>query len=295
MPISRSASLSCGPQSHLSDPNTSPVRHSLWSRTSGGFPPNAPTSKATCSWPSSDARKAKICVSGMSSSGSLARATTSATSGRVESFDTRFDRHGFGAVPADPRATVPAAGRAERARAPGRSRFARRLNGSGCERPERRAVEILRRVGQRQRGVGVEPGSRAISTGCRRIGGVALVRERQGSRPPSADQQRRRGLRIEQSPAIPASPSRPRRRTSGWRPFDPHGAAGAQRGDRPLDRSGAAQTATSQISGTWSDGRSQLRQGSSTRCARTRSAASGEAHIWSSRRPRSFLVQSGER
>ena len=54
-PMMCSAAFSCGPQSHFSDPNTSPVRHSLCSRTSGGFPPNAPISSATCSWPSSDA------------------------------------------------------------------------------------------------------------------------------------------------------------------------------------------------------------------------------------------------
>ena len=76
-PMMCSASLSCGPQSHFSDPNTSPVRHSLCSRTSGGLPPNAPTIRATCSCPSSDARNATIWVGGMSSSGSLARATIS--------------------------------------------------------------------------------------------------------------------------------------------------------------------------------------------------------------------------
>ena len=52
--------LSCGPQSHFSEPKTSPVRHSLCSRTSGGLPPNAPTTSATCSCPSSEARKATI-------------------------------------------------------------------------------------------------------------------------------------------------------------------------------------------------------------------------------------------
>ena len=38
----RSACFNCGPQSHLRLPNTSPVRHSLCRRTSGGSPPNAP-------------------------------------------------------------------------------------------------------------------------------------------------------------------------------------------------------------------------------------------------------------
>ena len=85
------------------------------------------------------------------------------------------------------------------------------------------------------------------------------------------------------------------RNVSGFGAFDADGAAGAQRGNRPFDRARAAQTASSQISGTWSDGRSQLRQGSRTRCETTRSGASGETHIWSSRRPRSFFVQSGER
>ena len=57
----------------------------------------------------------------------------------------------------------------------------------------------------------------------------------------------------------------------------------------------AAQISISQISGTWSEGRCQLRHGSSTSCAFTWPPSSGEHHIWSSRRPRSFLVQSGER
>ena len=71
------ASRSCGPQSHFSDPNTSPVRHSLCRRTIGGSPPNAPTTSAICSCPSASVRNTTIWVSGRPSRGSLARVRSS--------------------------------------------------------------------------------------------------------------------------------------------------------------------------------------------------------------------------
>ena len=156
-----SASLSCGPQSHFSEPNTSPVRHSLCSRTSGGLPPNAPTTSATCSCPSSEARKATIWVGGMSSSGSLARATISTggcdrsrsiSSMRHAQSPPHFSSssHSAGSSPAKPgkvecgarrlRHIRPAAGAAarperDRGRAPGRRCRARLAASSQASRP----------------------------------------------------------------------------------------------------------------------------------------------------------------
>src|SRR6185437_8747081 len=59
------ASRSCAPQSHRWLPNTSPVRHSLWGRTSGTDALSAdvtpaarsPSAKARCSWPSTSPSK----------------------------------------------------------------------------------------------------------------------------------------------------------------------------------------------------------------------------------------------
>ena len=53
-----------------------------------------------------------------------------------------------------------------------------------------------------------------------------------------------------------------------------------------------AQRSNSVISGTWSEHCTQSRVSSTTRCARACGASSGEAHIWSRRRPRSPSFQS---
>ena len=48
-------SSSCSPQSQRCEPNTSPVRHCEWSRTSAGRPPpTLPLTNARCSRPSTD-------------------------------------------------------------------------------------------------------------------------------------------------------------------------------------------------------------------------------------------------
>ena len=137
--------------------------------------------------------------------------------------------------------------------------------------------------------------ARSISTGCAGSAASRSLASDERRRALAADQQLRFAAGIERCRAAPASPSRPPAIATGIGALDPHRPPGAKRGDRPPDRRRVAQTSISQISGTWSDGRSQLRHGSSTSCALRWPASSGEAHIWSSRRPRSFLVQSGER
>ena len=76
---------------------------------------------------------------------------------------------------------------------------------------------------------------------------------------------------------------------------DRHRPAGPEGVERAGDIPRPGQRENSVISGTWSEGRSQWRQVSNTLWAGASGATSALAHIWSSRRPRSFTVQSGER
>ena len=80
--------------------------------------------------------------------------------------------------------------------------------------------------------------------------------------------------------------------------FDRQRPAMAQRIDglrSAARRRACAQSANSVTSGTWSDGFSQSRAYSWTEWPTACFASSGLAHIWSSRRPRSFVFQSFER
>ena len=83
--------------------------------------------------------------------------------------------------------------------------------------------------------------------------------------------------------------------------IDPDRPAMAQRIDRLRQRAGAAacalraQSSNSVVSGTWSEGRSQLRASSRIVCRVACFARSGLAHMWSSRRPLSLVCQLGLR
>ena len=225
----RSASWSCGPQSHFSEPNTSPVRHSLCSRTSGGLPPNAPTTSATCSWPSSDARKATICVGGMSSSGSLARATIS-TDGwrrsRTIVVDAITASRGLGRRAA----TRPAAAPAEPRQVERRAWPSRRSRAKRLKRTDGRAVEVACRDRR-------SPARRRDRASCvrrsppaRRVGGIALVGEFERRRALAADQQPRDapGRAGRAAPGVAVSTAS----IVDGVAVEPHRPAGAQRGDR---------------------------------------------------------------
>ena len=228
--------------------------------------------------------------SGSPSSGSLARATisTSAPVARVDVVDATTLRRGFGRRRSHSAGSRPA----ERASA---SAAARRL-GAVERRPAgaaRSAPRSRSRPGSASASAASasSQGARSISTGApdRRL---ALVGERQRRGALAADQQRRRRSGIEQVEQL-------RRRgldrddRDGLGAVDPHRPPGAQRGDRAPDRRPCAQSSISQISGTWSDGRSQLRHGSSTsmrgelrRRARARPTygrAGGRGRSWSSR------------
>ena len=175
-------------------------------------------------------------------------------------------------------------------------RGARRLGAvrrDRLQRADRRAVEVAAGIGDRQRRRGIEPVGVADHDRRSRVGGIALIGEVERGGALAADQQPR-----------PASGSS--RSSNSWLAVStariaigrgPSIRTGrpARSAAMPRPDGAAAQTSISQISGTWSDGRSQLRHGSSTACAFRCPASSGEAHIWSSLRPRSFFVQSGER
>ena len=229
------------------------------------------------------------------SSGSLARATISTDGCRrsrtMSSTATPASRHWPDRAATTPEAARPTArGRARRVRVSAQSRGDRleradRRRGRGRGRDRRSPAPSRRRARARARSA---PARRDRRRRARLASFSAAARSPLIS-------SRARCCRDRAGRAAPASRSRPRRSRSAAGTVDPHRPPGAQRGDRPRGPALGAQTSISQISGTWSDGRSQLRHGSSTSCALRWPASSGEAHIWSSRRPRSFLVQSGER
>ena len=266
-----SASLSCGPQSHFNEPNTSPVRHSLCSRTSAGAPPNAPITRATCSCPSSDARKATIWVSGKSSSGSLARATSSTVGGLSISATETL-------AASRPRIEQPQ--RREQSGGPrqpqGRARGLGAIRRERMKRPDRPAVHVAAGVGERERGIGIEPRRALDQHRLGRVGGVAHVGQCQSGGALAAQHERRRSVGIEQLQRLGRAGLD---RKHGDRPvaIDPDRPPGAKRGDRAADR--IAQISSSQIRGTWSDGRSHVRHGSSTSWATRWPASSGDAHM----------------
>ena len=100
-----------------------------------------------------------------------------------------------------------------------------------------------------------------------RIGRIKPVAQSERSRPSAADQQHRRPLADRPGRASPGSRFRPTGRRSAP-PLDHHRAPGTQRSDRALDGRRVGHTRNSLTSGTWSDGRSHDRHGSSTRCVR---------------------------
>ena len=288
-----SASLSCGPQSHFSEPNTSPVRHSLCSRTSGGLPPNAPTTSATCSCPSSrraegdDLRRRHVVERELGAGDDLDRRLRPLAHDLVQRDARRRHRagsssHSAGSKPAERARTSAARARLD-AIAARPDEAGRSGRGRDRGRDRRSRARSRRRATARARSAPALPGS-AASRSLASFSAAArspLISSRarcSGSRRSSSSW--RRGLDRDNRDRL-------RRRRSA-----PAGRRAA-RDRRRTPR--AAQTSISQISGTWSDGRSQLRHGSSTSCAFRWPASSGDAHIWSSRRPRSFLVQSGER
>ncbi|PAV72980.1 hypothetical protein WR25_16637 [Diploscapter pachys] len=167
-----------------------------------------------------------------------------------------------------------------------------------AERPFQRRREIELRIGERDRGRKVEPRRRLDRDRRVGIGGGELVGQLQRRGAAVGDEQRecataREGFEPDRIGSLDREQGQGglTRRGDGDRP------AAAQRVDRARDIAGgrAHQKANSVRIGTWSDGLSQLRQASWTTCAVAFSATSRVAHIWSSRRPRSFLVQSGER
>lgn len=178
-----------------------------------------------------------------------------------------------------------------------RHRGRRRSLAAARDRAERsfeRIGEVERRVGDRQRRCDARGAIREPHR-TRRCGG-ALVGKLQRYRALARDQQvgaaefgQRRIARAFDSEQI----------ESPVGAFDPKGPAAAQRVDRTRGAAGAAvagrrvaQNANSVTSGIWSDGRSQLRAGWTTRWLCAAFCMSGVTHIWSSRRPRFDASQS---
>jgi hypothetical protein len=278
---------SCGPQSHLRLPNTSPVRHSLCSRTSGGLPPGAPTSSATCSLPSSRPRKATICVSG--SPRAAARPGDDGDPG----------------------------GDWRRPSPPHRRRTARRP----VEQPQRRQQPGQRASAKAARGCASVIGSGRL--GC---SGPARSEARSRARDRPA-----RAHRGGSSQGARSAPARARDRAHRWLASPsaaaraPLSSSGRVPADRAIRSSSSVAVSTAGRSAcrppTGAPARSaaiglarpSLKPRARPSAARGRTAAPrrgtarargawspapralGEAHMWSSRRPRSFLVQSGER
>ena len=190
-------------------------------------------------------------------------------------------------------ATAPAAARPAAPASAPRAASASSIERHRLERAERRARQSRPGSASASAASASSQAARAISTG--RAGSAAsrsLASDKAAARAPLISK-RRRAVRIEQREQLAASPSRPRATAVA---VDPSPAARPRarrsrgrwprrRSNRELRRSAAhGRTAAS-----------QARHGSSTRCAASCAASSGDAHIWSSRRPRSFLVQSGER
>ena len=168
------------------------------------------------------------------------------------------------------------------------------LGWGGLERPLERILEIERRIGERRRPRQVDPGSTPDAHGASGHG-IALVAELERRRPLAGNEDIGRSAFVEQGePSIVGGLD-----GEEGRVVDDDRPAAPQRVDGAGDVSGvwapAAQMANSVTSGTWSDGRAQLRQCSWTVWPVASFATSGDAHIWSSRRPRSFFVQSGDR
>ena len=233
---------------------------------------------------------------GRPSSGSLARATISTSGARfsraissAETLGRALRRHRPPTAPAaDPpsRARISAASRRLGAIAAAPDGAARTGRGRGRGR-DRRARAPSRHRARR---------ARSISTGCDRVGGVALVGELQRRGALAADQQRRAGApdrrassssgvavstatnaigcdAVDRAPAGRARSAAIARRI-GASPLKPRSRRSAAHGPTAAPSCGTARA---------------------PRCAARWPASSGDAHIWSSRRPRSFFVQSGER
>ena len=260
----RSASLSCGPQSHFSEPNTSPVRHSLCSRTSGGLPPNAPIDQRDMLLPvvgraeGDDLRRRHVLERQLGAGDDLDCGLPSLAHDVVDRDATLgassgSSSHSAGSSPASRARSSAAAARlgAVERRPAAAARSAPRSR----SRPGSASASAV---------VGVEP-SRALDQHRRAPDRRRRARWRASSaaaRSPLISS-RACAFGIEQVEQFLASRSRPPAIAIGRaRRSAPAARRAARRS--PVRTRAAAQTSISQISGTWSDGRSQLRHGSST-------------------------------
>ena len=145
------------------------------------------------------------------------------------------------------------------------------------KRSDRPAVEVAAGIGERQRGFGVEPRLALDEHRQSRVRGVAHVGQRQRRRPLAADQQGAVPPGSSKSSSLGVAVST----ASTVIGLSPPIVTGRPARSAAIARGSArvAQISSSQISGTWSDGRSQARHGSSTWCAARCGASSGDAHI----------------
>ena len=165
----------------------------------------------------------------------------------------------------------------------------------GTERPLERGREVELRVRQRDRSAEIEPWRRFDHHRGIGVGGGDLVGQLQRRGAAVGYQQRKPAGRERRQPERIGGLDREQGQGSLAGGMDRDRPAAPQRVDRARDVPGRVQKANSVMIGTWSDGLSQLRQSSNTLWLTACAATSPVAHIWSSRRPRSFLVQSGER
>ncbi len=157
--------------------------------------------------------------------------------------------------------------------------------GLGAKRALERGDQVERGVGDRARRGKVERFGGADQHRRVRVGRLALVGELEGRGARGGNQRQVR---------CGFAPGRGLYRQEQGRLADRQRPAVAQRVDRlrrAPRRRGFAQSANSVISGTWSEGCSQVRVSSTKRCAVACGASCGEAHMWSSRRPWSFCRQ----
>ena len=283
--------MSCGPQSHFScrTRRRSGIRCAAGS--SGGLPPNAPITKATCSSPLAGSRKATIWLGGKSSSGSLARATIVATGvAEAAAIAAGVDRH-FGCGRLDQPQRRQQAGeprqRQRRASAFGHAR-PRSLRAARSGRDRNRGRD--RPAPAPLRGPAIRSADLDRMTGLAASRSLARPQRRrarpadQHSAPRRADRAGRASLRCAFRPTgsvVCADPDRPAGAAARRSP-----AAIGEDLLTPRARRSAAHGPTAAPS----RGTARAR---GARCAARQ--GSGEHHIWSSRRPRSLAAQSGAR
>ena len=220
---------------------------------------DAPITSATCSCPSSERGRRRSGVARHVLERQLGARDDVDAPARSSPRDVSPDRSRTAGVGVD-KTTSAGSSPADRASDSAARARLRQSAATGWSGPIGAAIEVAAGVGERECGLGVEPGRaldqhrRAGSAASRSLASVKRRRAR------AADQQRAPAVGIEH---VEQFRRRGLDRDDRDRLARPRSAPAArpQRGDRPPDGAALAQISISQISGTWSDGRSQRAAG----------------------------------